>query len=829
MFGGLRATREGGETVGLSPQQPTALLAFLALNIGSNQVREETVERLWPEEEPERCQQKLRRSLHALRRRLEEPPFESAELLLTTRQTLGLDPNAVCTDVAEFKEVLLAATRTTDREERMRHLARAVDLYRGELLPGFYEECFVQERDHLAELYGDALNALTHLYERSGDLQRAVEYAHRAVALDPLKEEPHCTLMRLFAVMGRSSAVVMQYRELERALHEALNTAPSEATRVLMESLREHAHTATFTHIEAQSAPNRRGESVGPPTLGTGNRASTVGHWPLRTRRKRRAGKRVETPGERRQQAGRTLGQEGREHPNTQHLNTSIPQHLPHPIPPPLYRRVPALAVVAVLGLIGYLAAHRGAPHATKTAALPKPAFFVPSPKTLWVARYTPAADEIDNSEPTAMTTDEAGNVYITGFIQTQHNDADYLTLKYSPEGRLLWRARYNGPGNDVDRARSIAVDAAGNVYVTGESDNGKGNLTTRLSGLDWATIKYDPQGNQLWVARYNGPDDGEDVPVKVCVDRDGSVYVAGRSMTRSAVKRPDLLGQDFVTVKYDAVGRQIWVQRVSTTPFWLHAQAEDMVLDALGNVYVTGSYRTMRMTDFAKSDALTIKYAPGGEEIWRRTYPGQGVGDVIARRIAVDGAGNVTLTGVQDDGDLMNNGTLNDIVTLRYDAKGNETWERARDGGQSQDSPNALAVDEAGNAYVAGFGHPGVDYVTLKYHPNGSDGWVQTYNGVGNQQDVANGIALDHASNVIVVGYSYGGSAPKHVGTEDDYVTIKYDPVGHVLWKAVYDGNGLGDRAVAVAVDRSDCVVVTGQSDRGNGTPAITTVKYAP
>ena len=66
----------------------------------------------------------------------------------------------------------------------------------------------------------------------------------------------------------------------------------------------------------------------------------------------------------------------------------------------------------------------------------------------------------------------------------------------------MLWKKRYNGPGNGDDSATAIAVDGNGNVYVTGRSDGGS-------SGYDYATLKYDPDGKLLWENRYNGPANG--------------------------------------------------------------------------------------------------------------------------------------------------------------------------------------------------------------------------------------------------------------------------------------------------------------------------------
>jgi hypothetical protein len=159
---------------------------------------------------------------------------------------------------------------------------------------------------------------------------------------------------------------------------------------------------------------------------------------------------------------------------------------------------------------------------------------YYPNGDTAWVRRYNGPGDSVDVA--TALEVDSSGNIYVTGKSLAATGDFDYATIKYHPSGDTFWVRRYNGPGNGSDDAYAIAVDGSGNVYVTGFS-YGSG------TDADYATIKYDPSGNELWVKRYNGPpgNDG-DAAYAIAVDGSGNVYVTGGSFGGS---------EDYATIKY--------------------------------------------------------------------------------------------------------------------------------------------------------------------------------------------------------------------------------------------------------------------------------------
>jgi uncharacterized delta-60 repeat protein len=357
-----------------------------------------------------------------------------------------------------------------------------------------------------------------------------------------------------------------------------------------------------------------------------------------------------------------------------------------------------------------------------------------------WVARYNGPVNGGD--EANAIAVDNSGNVYVTGRSPGSGSLAeDYATIKYNSAGQEQWVARYNGPGNSTDVAYAIAIDRSGNVYVTGTSDSGG-----QGSNYDYATIKYNSDGQQQWVARYDGPANDGDDAYAIAVDDSGNVYVTGVDVGLGT-------GADYATIKYNSAGQQQWVARYNGS-----ANGDDyafaMAVDSSGNVYVTGRSNGLG----TGANYATIKYDSTGQQQWVARYNGPGSGADAASAIAVDKSGNVYVTGTSEG----------DYATIKYDSIGQQQWVARYNGPiNSGNEAHAIALDSSGNVYVTGqsYGAGGdTDCATVKYDSTGQEQWVIRYNGSGNPYDFAFAMAVDESANVYVTGESNA-----------DYVTVKY------------------------------------------------------
>lgn len=331
--------------------------------------------------------------------------------------------------------------------------------------------------------------------------------------------------------------------------------------------------------------------------------------------------------------------------------------------------------------------------------------------QVLWAVKGGGSSDERAN----AVCTDNAGNVYITGYFQgtttfsgtpiTSVGAQDVFVAKYNGAGVLQWVRRGGGTGADL--GMGIAVDNAGNVIVTGEfrntADFGAINLTA--GATDAFVTKYDPSGTVLWAKKGGGPDNSRGMDV--AVDASGNVYAMGQfsnDITFDILQTNNIFNAIYL-VKFTAAGAEQWFRKIGGATSNIGYSVD---VDAGANVYVTGDF-TGSLVFFPNTGSpltnpylnriFVAKYSTSGNLEWSRADGSDN--ELSSRRVTIGPNGEVYLGGwfkcvLSEYSDAYGEGTFNSVgykdgFVARYDAGGNWVWSR-NFGGRQDDYVTGIA-----------------------------------------------------------------------------------------------------------------------------------------
>jgi MBG domain/Bacterial Ig domain/Calx-beta domain/Beta-propeller repeat len=406
----------------------------------------------------------------------------------------------------------------------------------------------------------------------------------------------------------------------------------------------------------------------------------------------------------------------------------------------------------------------------------------------VWAAGYNGPSNQGDGAQKMAL--DAQGNIYVLGDSIGIGTEIDMATVKYDSQGRQLWAVRYAGPGHDFPY--DIGLDAQGNVYVTGQTwrrfkfDGG--------TEQDIVTMKYSPDGELLWTRYYTGTQatSSQDTPSEMEVDAEGNVYVAG--MTYRGTTQGYLIGMS-VVMKYDTNGNRVWVNTFDG-PGENGSVAKQLVLGPSGHIYVAGTVRGYVVSsESSDTDVFAAKYDAAGNVIWRSFYdtPNNPNDFDNVADMKVDTQGNVYLGG--NNKPVMGQGS--DLLTIKYNPEGTLAWNRRLDISDAE-GIGEIALDSAGNIFAVGsaqFRHNGGltndDAVTVKYDNNGNHLWTRTYTGMWDRyyvDDAAGNVLVDSAGNAYV-GMETRDEAGKYV-----FGLLKYTPDGTESVRIFRGPNATGD-----------------------------------
>lgn len=251
LLGYFELRRADGPPLALPTRKAQALLAYLAAQTGRPLSRDTLTALLWPDRGEKQARHSLTQTLYTLRKALDQP---GAEAFLTDGNTVALNRAAVESDIAAFEE--LAA------KEDAKVLEKAAHLYGGDFLEGLIlrEEPFMEWLSlEQARLRERALSVLTRQLEaqtNTGNPDKAIDTAHRLLALDPLQEHVHRALMTLFADQGRVTSALRQYGSCEETLRRELGVDPDAETRRLYETFKARQDAASESGPVPDSTPD---------------------------------------------------------------------------------------------------------------------------------------------------------------------------------------------------------------------------------------------------------------------------------------------------------------------------------------------------------------------------------------------------------------------------------------------------------------------------------------------------------------------------------------------------------------------------------------------
>jgi uncharacterized delta-60 repeat protein len=388
----------------------------------------------------------------------------------------------------------------------------------------------------------------------------------------------------------------------------------------------------------------------------------------------------------------------------------------------------------------------------------------------LWVRQLGTSAFDVSS----AVAVDSAGNVYISGYTEgslggAQAGQGDAFLSKYNSAGVLLWTRQL---GTTLpDDGHALAVDSDGYVYISGTTRGSLGGPSA--GGPDAYLAKYNSDGGLLWI-RQRGTS-AYDYSHALATDSAGGVYISG--YTEGSLGGQNAGGGDAFLAKYNSAGTLLWIRQLGTSA-QDHGYA--VAADSMGNVYISGSTSgSLGGPNAGSHDAFLAKYSSAGVLLWVRQFGTSAYEG--SSGVAVDNNGHVYIIGVTDGSLGGPSAGFRDAFLAKYDSAGTRLWIR-QFGTSSWEEVAALAADSAGNVYISGgsrgsLGGPNAgdyDAFLAKYNSEGLLLWIRQ---LGTSAfDAGNGVALNSVGDVYISGGTGGSLGGPNAGNYDAFLA-KYGP----------------------------------------------------
>jgi hypothetical protein len=392
---------------------------------------------------------------------------------------------------------------------------------------------------------------------------------------------------------------------------------------------------------------------------------------------------------------------------------------------------------------------------------------------------------------------DKLGATYVAGAHKNNATTHDGYISKLSAQGQTIWTYNYTGTGNGDDVVLSVKFDNHKNIYLTGTT------YKSATNNYDLFLIKLDKDGNLLWSETYNGTASSMDSGGDIALDTLGNIFVVGASMNSGTLV-------DFVVLKYDSIGNQVWENQYDYANF---NDAANKVILIGDSIYISGvSQSAPNNWDFT---TITVSAIDGniGNAV-RSGGSGNGIDKLNA--ITYDNNGHIYLTGA-----VLNANNNYDARTIKLNPNLSIVWSRDYNGIDSlDDESNDVKVDNLGNVYITGYATKtgeSKNILIVKYNSQGDTVFTKVINGLGNGHDIANAVCLGLDGSIFITGSSKN--------THEDIVTIKFNPAGLPIKTQTYSGTGNG-KANSISVGELGEIIISGQVYE-NGDYKNVTINY--
>lgn len=392
------------------------------------------------------------------------------------------------------------------------------------------------------------------------------------------------------------------------------------------------------------------------------------------------------------------------------------------------------------------------------------------------------------------------------------------------------------------DQALATTLDASGNIYTIGWYTSANitfGSITLTNPGVATSDIfvtKHDAAGNTVWAKTFGGTD-GE-IGNSIAVDATGNVYITGWYTSSTIAFGTSTLtnsgsgSSDIFIVKLSSAGNAIWAKNIGGP---LADRSNGIALDGSGNVFATGCFMspsinfgasTLTNAGTGTNDFFIAKFDGSGTNLWAKSAGGNN--SDIGNGLAIDSLGNAYATGMFSSasinfgtGAISNSGTgTQEMFLVKYDAAGNALW-NVKGNGSTEDYGNAVEISKNAVYITGGFNstalvlgtttlsNPGAsthDVFIAKYDLNGNFAWANRAGDV--DSEVGNSIDSDNLGRIFITGYftsgsiSFGGSNLTNVmaGYRDLFIAA-YDASGANVW-ATSVGDAFDESANSITVN---------------------------